>query len=69
MPDIYNLQAHDQKIRNAVAARSIAKDLAEHSPNSKTICDWAETVDEVNRLLEQRHVLQAQIEAAEAKAA
>lgn len=67
MPDIYNLQAHDQKIRNAVAARSIARDLAEHSPNSKTICGWAETMDEVNRLLEQRHVLQAQIEAAEAR--
>lgn len=69
MPDIYNLQAHDQKIRNAVAARSIAQDLAEHSPNSKTICDWAETSQEVDLLLEQRHVLQAQIEAAEARVA
>jgi hypothetical protein len=68
MPDIYSLQAHDQKIRNAVAARSIARDLAEHSPNSRTICDWAEATEDVNRLLEERHILKAQIEAAEAKA-
>jgi hypothetical protein len=67
MPDIYHLQAHDQKIRNAVAARSIARDLAEHSPNSRTICDWAEATEEVNRLLEQRSALKAEIEAAEAR--